>query len=113
MLVLVDTNTLGIKIIKEITALIAAAACMVPIAFFAPGFARESAAVALPSGKLHAGIDNGSLAPDSGCSADPWPYGCDWRASGPAQIAKRAHNRHHGRAVTTVSGKGFASGDEL
>jgi len=57
MLVLVDTNTLGIKIIKEITARIAAAACMVPIAFFAPGFARESAAVALPSGKLHAGID--------------------------------------------------------
>jgi len=102
--------------IKKITALIAAAACIVLIAFIAPGFAREIAAVALPFGKLHAGIDHGSLAtgpPDSGCSTDPWPYGCDWRASGPTQIAKTVHNRHHGRAVTTVSGKGFASGDEL
>lgn len=102
--------------IKKITALIAAAACMGLIAFIAPGFAREIAAVALPSGKLRAGIDNGILAtrpPVSGCPADPWPYGCDWRASGQTKIAKRVHNRHQRRSVTTISSKGFASGDEL
>jgi len=102
--------------IKKITALIAAAVCMVVIAFIAPGFAREIAAATLPSGKLRVGTTNGSLAtkpPDSGCSADPWPYGCDWRASGRTQIAKGVHDRHHRRAVTTVSGKSFASGNEL
>ena len=103
--------------IKKITALITATTCMGLIAFIAPGFAREIVAVAMPSGNLHAGIDNGGLAirpPDSGCSRDPWPYGCDWRvSSGRAQVVKRAHNRRHGHEVTTVGSNGFAAGDEL
>jgi len=102
--------------IKKITALIAVATCMGLIAFIAPGFVREIAAAAMPSWKLHAGVDNGSLAitpPDSGGSRDPWPYGCDWRASNRTQIAKRAHNRHHERAVTTLGSNGFASGDKF
>lgn len=63
--------------INKITALIAAAACMGLIAFIAPGFAREIAAVALRSGKRRAGIDDGILAtrpPVSGCPVDPWPF---------------------------------------
>jgi len=103
--------------IKKITVLIAAATCMGLIAFIAPGFAREIAAVAMPFGKLQTGIGNSSLVispPDSGCSRDPWPYGCDWRASSERrQIAKKAHNRHHLHAVTAVGSNGFAAGGEL
>jgi hypothetical protein len=76
--------------------LVTAATCIGLIAFIAPGFAREIAA-AMPFGKPHAMVDNGSVAvrpPELGCSRDPWPYGCDWRpSSGRTQITKRTHNR--------------------
>jgi hypothetical protein len=47
--------------IKKITALIAAATCTGLIALIASGFSREIAAVAMPFGRLHTGIENDSL----------------------------------------------------
>jgi hypothetical protein len=101
--------------IDKIIALVTAAICLGLIAFIAPGFAREIEA-AMPFGKPDAAIDHGSFAvrpPDLGCSRDPWPYGCDWRASSNrTQIAKRGHNRHHWHAVTAV-GSSSDAGDEF
>jgi hypothetical protein len=98
--------------IKKITALIAAATCTGLIALIASGFSREIATVAMPFGRLHTGIENDSLPirpPDSGCSRDPWPYGCDWRASSERrQIVKKVHNRYHRHALTSVGSNGFA-----
>jgi hypothetical protein len=52
-------------VINKITALIAVLACKGLIAFVAPGFAGEIAAVALRSGKRRAGIDDGILATEA------------------------------------------------
>ena len=102
--------------IKKITALIAAAACTGLIAFIAPGFAREIASVALPSGKLHARIDNGILATRpriQGAQRIPGHRDVIGAHRAEQKLPRGCTNRHQRRAVTTISSKGFASEDEL
>ena len=93
------------EMIRNITALIAAATCAGLIVFIAPGLVREIAAVAMPFGELHTGMESGSFInrlPESGCARDPWPYGCDWRApSERSQIVKKARNRYRQYSLTT------------
>ena len=47
------------EMIRNITALIAAATCAGLIVLIAPGLVREIAAVAMPFGELHTGVKNG------------------------------------------------------
>ncbi len=96
-----------VDMIKKMIVLIGAAACMGLVVIFVPGFAREIAAGVMPLSKIQLGIEVGRLVnspPDAACPHDPWPYGCDWRATpiGRKQIVKRVRTRHHRYALITV-----------
>ena len=93
--------------IKKMIVFIGAAACTGLVLTFVPGFAREIVAGVMPLSKIQLGIEDGGLVispPDAACPHDPWPYGCDWRATpmGRKQIVKRVRTRHHRYALITV-----------
>jgi hypothetical protein len=96
-----------IDMIKKMIVFIGAAACTGLVLTFVPGFAREMAAGVMPLSKIQLGIEDGGLVispPDAAFPHDPWPYGCDWRATplGRKQIVKRVRTRHHRYALITV-----------
>ncbi len=92
--------------IKKVLIFLGAAACTGLIVIFVPGFADEIAAGVMPVSKIQLGIEHGASAigpPDGTCSHDPWPYGCNWRAStGRKQIVKKVLIRHHRYAQGTL-----------
>jgi hypothetical protein len=96
----------GKQMIKKMTVLIGAAACTGLVVIFVLGFARGIAAGVMPFGKTQLGIEDSNLVispPDITCRRDPWPYGCDWRASvGRKHFVKEVRTRHHSHALITV-----------
>jgi hypothetical protein len=105
--------------IKRVTVVVAAFFFVGLVIIFAPGFARDIEAGAMSVGKIQPGTVAGhSIAsPEAGCSRQPWPYGCDWRASEPkkkiARSTKNDRNRRNHHGLTIVRGNGFSANDEL
>ena len=88
---------------NKITALAGAASCAGLVVTFAPGFAREIAATVMPSGKLHAAINDRAAAIDPpDCASYSWPYNCNWHASSERKhVAKRPYKHHHRDVLTS------------
>ena len=85
--------------IKQLRALIGAAACIGLGVIFVAGFAREIDAGVIPFSTIQLGNEDGGSvinSPDAGCPHYSWPYGCDWRPpTGRKQIVKTVQARHH------------------
>jgi hypothetical protein len=99
-----------VAMIKKISIVVAAVACLVFVIIVAPSFAREIV------GKFQAGTFAHAIAPaEAGCARAPWPYGCDWRATADhkKKIAKNDRSHHNRRGWTIVRGNGFSANDEL
>jgi hypothetical protein len=107
--------------VKRVTVVVAAFFCVGLVIIFAPGFARDIEAGVMSVDKIQPGTAAGhSIAsPEAGCSRQPWPYGCDWRASSEPKkkIARSAtkndRNRRNHHGLTIVRGNGFSANDEL